>query len=203
MYYPDTHPVKYLLTATGAAFTPKPENETGFAKELAIAMDPLETSMEVTMRIKNIKHYDQEFSVWGLTVCAQNGTAVIPMNTNDTDLLSNRVLSIWPYTDMSDERIRFSKTHLTVHQDPDVKEPLKLGLDLNDGCVFYHLGEDVFCKQYRTHHDTLYYPDGGCSFETYANDQFIELESLSPLKTVAPGESAILTELWSLEHKDR
>ena len=59
-YYPDTHPVKYILTATGAAFTPKPENETGFAKELAIAMDPEEASMEVTMRIKNIKHNRHE-----------------------------------------------------------------------------------------------------------------------------------------------
>lgn len=198
-YYPDTRPVEYTLTKTGAVFTPKPENETGFAKELAIAMDPAEASMEVTMHIKNIKHYNQEFAVWGLTVCAQGGTAVIPMNTKDTELLPNRLISVWPYTDLSDPRIRFGKEYITVKQDPTVEAPLKLGVDLGEGYVEYHLGDDVFKKQYRTSHDTLYYPDNGCSFETYANDQFIELESLGELKTVKPGESAVLTEIWTIE----
>lgn len=198
-YYPDTRPVEYTLTATGAVFEPTSELEVGLAKELTVSMDAHEASMEVRMSVKNITHHNQEYAVWGLTVCAQGGTAVIPMNTKDTELLPNRLISVWPYTDLSDPRIRFGKEYITVKQDPTVEAPLKLGVDLGEGYVEYHLGDDVFKKQYRTSHDTLYYPDNGCSFETYANDQFIELESLGELKTVKPGESAVLTEIWTIE----
>ena len=167
--------------------------------ENIFVMDADRASMEVTMRVRNASHHNQEFSVWGLTVCAQGGTAIIPMNTNNTDLLPNRLISVWPYTDLGDSRIRFENTQITVQQDPTITAPLKLGVDLGKGYVEYHLGEDVFKKQYRTRHDTQYYPDGGCSFETYANDQFIELESLGELKTVKPGETSVLTEIWTIE----
>ena len=40
--------------------------------------------------------------------------------------------------------------------------------------------------------------DGGCSFETYTNDSMIEVESLSELKTVKPGETVTHTESWAL-----
>lgn len=199
-YYPDTEPVSYSLHNNGAVFTPKPETETGLAKQLEIDMDPTQAIMKVTMRVRNISDHDKTFSVWGLTVCAQGGVAIIPMNTEDTDLLPNRTLSIWPYTDMTDPRIRFDKDTLYVRQDPHMVQPLKLGLNLTEGCVRYECEDVIFQKCYETCHPDGMYPDGGCSFETYANDQFIELESLSKLKAVKPDEIAELTETWSL-HK--
>ena len=49
-----------------------------------------------------------------------------------------------------------------------------------------------------TTYPTHRYPDGGCAFETYTNENMIEVESLSELKTVKAGETAVLTESWSL-----
>ena len=42
------------------------------------------------------------------------------------------------------------------------------------------------------------YPDLGCNFETFTNNEMLEIESLSPLKTLAPGESVSHTEHWYL-----
>ena len=42
------------------------------------------------------------------------------------------------------------------------------------------------------------YPDGGCSFETYTCKNFLEMESLGELATVAPGESVDHVEHWEL-----
>ncbi len=196
-YYPDGDPVQYQLTDTGAVFTPNSETENGFAKQLEIRMAEAGTDMEVEMRIQNISEQSKTFSIWGLTVSAQGGDLIVPLNTNDTGLLSNRHIAVWPYTDLRDPRITFGNRYVTVHQDRTATTPLKLGFDLNGGTVYYVLNGEIFRKQFPTEHPKDY-PDGGCSFETYTNNEFIEVESLSPLKSVAAGETVSLCEKWSL-----
>ena len=201
-YYPDCDTVKYTTTETGAVFMPKPETENGVAKTLEIKMDPDDTNMQVIMKVKNISNENKKFAIWGLTVSEKNGTVIIPMNTNNTGLLHNRSVSVWPYTDMSDERIYWGKRYVTVKHNPDAQNPLKLGFDLNDGTVYYVLGDDVFCKKYDTRHPDAEYPDAGCSFETYSCAVFTEVESLGELKTVKPDEVSTHIESWSLCKKN-
>ncbi len=200
-YYPDMDPVAFEITGDGAVFTPKPETENGVAKTMEIKMDPDDANMQVIMRVKNISDAKKQFAVWGLSVSAAGGTLIIPMNTNDTGLLSNRIISVWPYTDMSDDRIYWGKKYVTVRQDTAATQPLKLGFDLNGGQVFYLLGNEIFRKAYNTNHPCGNYPDGGCSFETYTNNAMIEIESLGELQEVLPGGESVSTENWSLLSK--
>ncbi len=197
-YYPDDCKVEYEKTDCGVVFTPKAEAENGVAKQLEIKMNKDTADMQVTMRVKNISKKSIEFAIWGLSVSNQGGTLIIPMNDNDTGLLSNRIVSVWPYTDMSDNRIYWGKKYVTLHQDTNATSPIKLGFDLNKGTVYYVLGDDIFRKSYATYHPTSKYPDGGCSFETYTNNLFIEVESLGELKEVKPNETSEHTENWSL-----
>ena len=197
-YYPDLEAVAYEKTEYGAVFTPNPEKENGVAKSLEIKMDSDDTNMQITMRVQNISDKPKDFAVWGLSVSEKGGTLVIPMNENDTGLLPNRIVSVWPYTDMSNDRIYFGDRYVTLRQDEKYTKPIKLGFDLNCGTVYYCLGDDIFRKSYDTNHPSGKYPDGGCSFETYTNENMIEVESLGELKTVAPGETSSLTESWSL-----
>lgn len=200
-YYPDQDAVRYELTPSGAIFTPNAEVENGVQKSLEIKMDPDDTNMYVTMSVTNISKSTKEFSLWGLTVSAVNGTLIIPMNDNETGLLANRNISVWSYTDLSDSRLHFGKRYVTLAQNPDISQALKLGFDLNDAEVYYCLGEDVFRKKYETNHKAECYPDNNCSFETYTCDGFLEIESLSPLKQVKSGDVLTLTEHWSLHKK--
>lgn len=200
-YAPDNVPIKYEITENGAVFTPDPELPNGIAKQLEISMSETDASMNVIMRVKNISNEDKDFAIWGLTVSERTGTIIVPMNTNDTGLLSNRIVSVWPYTDMSDSRIYWGKKYVTVKQDTTATQPLKLGFDINGGKVYYLLNDELYCKSYETKHPTALYPDGGCSFETYTNNEFIEIESLGELKTVKPNESSELVETWTLQKK--
>lgn len=199
-YNPDNYEVKYEITADGAVFTPKAETANGVQKYLVIKMYD-DCKMDVTMKVTNISGEEKEFSIWGLSVSATGGTAIIPMNTNDTGLLSNRVIAVWPYTDLSDDRIFYGKRYITLRQDKTAATPVKLGFDINTGKVHYLLGDEVFTKAYETLHPTAKYPDGGVSFETYNCGNFIELESLGELKVVKPNETSVLTETWTLEKK--
>ena len=200
-YYPDLTPVKYEITESGAIFTPDAETENGVQKQLEIKMDPDDTNMHVTMRVKNIANAMQEFSIWGLTVSATGGTLIIPMNDNDTGLLANRNISVWPYTNLADSRLHFGNHYVTLHQDTNEIRALKLGFDLNNAEAYYCLGEDIFRKTYETYHPHEKYPDNNCSFETYTCATFIEVESLSPLKKVMPNDTVSMTEHWSLHKK--
>ena len=199
-YYPDMEPVAYEIIENGAIFTPNPEIENGFAKSLTVQMDADDANMQVKMTVKNISDQDQTFAVWGLSVSNAGGTLIIPMNTNDTGLLSNRIISVWPYTNMSDDRLYWGDRYITLRQDVAPK-PIKIGLDLNCGQVYYVNRNDIFCKSHHTNHPNGVYPDGGCSFETYTNQNMIEVETLSELKTVKPGGFNELVESWSLIKK--
>ena len=42
------------------------------------------------------------------------------------------------------------------------------------------------------------YPDFGCSFETFTNNEFLEVETLGPLTKVTPGKTVELVEHWGL-----
>ena len=196
-YYPDLDPVAYTVSSNGAIFTPPAETENGMQKILEVKMDPDDTNMQVVMTVKNICDKDLDFAIWGLSVCAKHGNLIIPMNDNDTGLLANRNMSIWPYTDLSNDRIYFGKRYVTVRQDVNMG-PMKLGFDLNRGTAYYVLNDEVFCKHHDTNHPCGRYPDNNCSFETYTNQVFIEVESLSEQKVVKPNDKIELTESWSL-----
>lgn len=200
-YYPDLTPVKYEITADGAIFTPDAELETGFQKQLCIRLDPDDANMQVSMRVTNISDAEKEFAVWGLTVSATGGTLIVPMNDNDTGLLANRNISVWPYTNLSDSRLHFGERYVTLRQDTGISRALKLGFDLNQAEAYYCLGDDIFRKAFETYHPNEKYPDNNCSFETYTCATFLENESLSPLKKVPAGETLSLTEHWSLHKK--
>ncbi len=197
-YTPDDKPVEYETTTDGAIFTPQPDTEIGVQKTLEIKMDPDDANIQVDMQIKNISDADKEFAVWSLSVCTDGGTLIIPMNTNDTGLLPNRIISVWPYTDMNNDRLYWGQKYITVKQDVTAEKPIKIGVDLNCGTAYYVLNDDILCKNYETNHPDGIYPDGGCSFETYTNDVMLEFETLSELKNIKPGETNSLCERWTL-----
>lgn len=42
------------------------------------------------------------------------------------------------------------------------------------------------------------YPDGGCNVESFTNESFLEIETLGPLTTLAPGKTISHVERWYL-----
>ena len=61
----------------------------------------------------------------------------------------------------------------------------------------YLNGGTLFVKRF-TFQEGKPYPDQGCSFETFTNEDMLEIESLGPLVKLAPGDSVELLERWEL-----
>ena len=164
-----------------------------------IGIQLAENSPRVTLRhvVTNESENPITVSAWALTVLAPGGLQIIPqppLGEHPRDLQPNRGMVIWPYTDLSDARLTFGRQFWMLRQAEDYP-PIKFGLAHRENWIAYVLADSVFIKTF-PYQDGVEYPDGGCNFETFSNGEMIEIESLSPLTHLAPGESVTHSEDW-------
>ena len=65
------------------------------------------------------------------------------------------------------------------------------------GAVGYLNGGTLFVKRFGLEPGKAY-PDHGCNFETFTNEDMLECESLGPLVDLAPGQQVEHVEHWDL-----
>lgn len=203
-YALDNVPVHVVLGADTIELTEPVEKETGFQKTMRIRLAATGSEVEVIHSIKNTNGSARKIASWALTMMAPGGTAVTgfpPRGTHPKMLLPTNPLVMWGYTNFSDPRWRFTEKYLILRQDPKATLPVKVGLWNKDTWEAYLLGTDLFVKSTTALAGPEAYPDMGCSLETFTNADFLEMETLGPLQSVAPGQSIGHTEHWSL-HKN-
>lgn len=196
-YYPDNNKVVYAVSDGKAVFRPMVQDVTGYQIELAIKMSETEPSVEIEHVLSNMSSTQKEGAIWGLSVMDQNGVVFMPYAKEDTGLLANRFLSIWPYTDMKDDRLFFDSDFVAIRQNPNTDKKVKIGMNNTSGRLAYFNHDTLFIKDYE-HIPGAIYPDNGVSSEIYTDNRIIEVESLSPLYKIAPGESITHIERWTL-----
>jgi hypothetical protein len=206
-YVPDNGPVAWRRVPGGARLTPPPDARFGLEKSIAIVLDPSGTRVTVSHRIRNRARRATRLAAWALSVMAAGGTAAIPLaqaaphpppeRATAADFGPKEALVLWPYFSFHDARWIFGDRYLRVRHDPGARSSTKLGLSLLSGHAAYFAAGDLFVKSV-PHQPGARYPDRGCNFECYADGAFLELETLSPLVTLAPGRSIVHRETWRL-----
>jgi hypothetical protein len=197
---PDNVPVQITATATGVIALEPVEPSTGLQKEIAVEMANTGSRVTVTHRIHNRTLFPLEFAPWALTMMAPGGTAITgfpPRGKHPQVLAATNPLVMWAYTDLSDPRWRFTKKYMTLRQDPKATDPQKLGHFNPKTWAAYLLNGELFLKQTEADPSKTY-PDFGCSFETFTNADFLEMETLGPMTKVPPGGDVTHVERWSL-----
>jgi hypothetical protein len=197
---PDNVAVEIQTTATGLIAREPVEPLTKLQKEIEVRMAESGTGMTVIHRITNRGLFPLRFSAWALTMMAPGGVAVSgfpPRGKHPINLEATNPLVMWAYTNLADPRWKFTKKYLTLRQDPNDAEAQKLGMFNAETWAAYLLNGEAFVK--RTKADAAKtYPDFGCSFETFTNNEFLEIETLGPMTEVQPGQRVEHTEHWML-----
>jgi hypothetical protein len=200
-YALDNGPVRATFRDDSIELTQGVELETSLEKTMVVQLSP--DGVRVTHRIKNAGSKTRILAPWALTMMAPGGVGITkfpPRGTHPENLAPTNPLILWAFTDLSDPRWTFTKTYLILRQDPDNAAPQKIGHFNEKTMGAYLLGSDLFVK--RTDADaSKTYADFGASYETFTNEAFLELETLGPLESVAPGASVEHVERWSL-HSD-
>ncbi len=198
-YYPDNAPVDVQIDGRTLRLIPPLETTTGIQKEIALTLIGDEPHLEVRHVLENRGLWPVELAPWALTVLGLGGLAILPQSqwVPPDGLLPNRVLVLWPYTDLRDPRVVWGTGYVLLRQDPDTAQPFKVGLNATAGWAAYYRQNLLFVKCFDYDPDA-FYPDNGCSVESYTNDRFLELETLGPLELLEPGDSVEHVEHWFL-----
>lgn len=196
-YYPDNEPVQCREIANGVELIAPVQRVNEVQYRFEITMNDDKPKLNIKHFVTNVGVSTRNNAIWCLTVLGKGGLEVIPQPQYDTGLLANRVLSLWPYSDMSDERVYWGKKYITLKQDKDISSAFKFGINNIRNWVAYFNHDSLFIKKYQTNPDGKY-PDYGCSFETYTNNHFLEMESLSEITDITPGSTLYHFEEWEL-----
>jgi hypothetical protein len=198
-YFPDNSPVSHTLLPNGVRLENAATEPWHIRKTLTITLAEETSAVTLEHRATNEGRTPATLATWGITVMEAGGLEIIPrppQGQHPRDLRPNRLHVLWPYTDTADERWRWGREFITLRQTAH-SSPTKLGLRHEMKWVGYLTRHALFMKVIRFEEGATY-PDFGCNFETFSNAQMLEIEALSPLRTLAPGESVGHSESWRL-----
>ena len=200
----DNSPVAHELIGTrGVRLTQPVEPKTHVQKQLVVTLDEHGTGVSVENRLTNRGTVPMQLATWGLTIMNGGGTAILPQEPfkrHEDEFLPARPLVLWHYTDLADPRWQHGPRFLRLQGDATKSTPQKVGIGNRLGWVAYAREGLLFVKR-APFDPKATYTDMGCNFEVYTEAAFFEVESLGPLVTVKPGETASHTERWHLFDK--
>jgi hypothetical protein len=201
-YAPDNSPVEYFAENDfNVRFVQPLENETQTQKEIVLTIGEKGSEATVEHRITNRGAAEIEIAAWALTIMRGGGEAIIPNESfkpySGENLLPVRSAAFWSYTDLTDSRWHIEKDFIRLSVDENKPEPQKIGVLNRQGWTAYARRELLFVKRFDFVENAAY-PDMNSNTEIYTAGSFVEVESLSPLRRLAPGESLAYAELWQL-----
>jgi hypothetical protein len=205
-YALDNGPVQFKEIEPGLVrLTPGPDTEFGIQKEIDVHLPAHGSRVRVVHRLTNTGDKPARLAPWPISVMAPGGIEIIPLPTKKPhpgsaknartpeDFGPNQTMVLWPYFDYKDPRWTFGSRYLTLRQGK--RGPTKLGLAHRLGWVGYLNGGTLFVKRFG-YETGKPYPDRGCNFETFTNEDMLEIESLGPLVRLAPGAKVEMVEEW-------
>jgi hypothetical protein len=201
-YFPDNFPVEIAQHDGFVRVVQPTETTTGIQKEIDLRLSPDDAHVQVTHRLRNTNLWAVELATWALSVMAQGGAAIVPLpprGSHEENLLPTHTFTMWAYTDMSDPRWTWGEKYVLLRQDPQASKDQKMGAMVQDGWAAYVRNDHLLVKK-SAYVAGARYPDWGCSVEIFTNADALEVETLSPLVKLQPGEAVEHVEHWFLFH---
>jgi hypothetical protein len=200
-YVPDNDPVHWEKIENGIRVTNKVQNWVQIKKEMEITLSPAGSKVRILHRLINKNAWQVELAIWSLTVMAPGGKEIIPQPQNKSHFSDGfkgaRVIALWSYSKMNDPRVYWGDKYITLQQDKNISANIKFGISNEDGWGAYINNNHLFVKKY-SHDRNAKYPDGGVSYETFASDSILEMETLTPIILLEPDKEATHIEEWKL-----
>lgn len=203
-YAPDNQAVEYFYDEqkNSIRLVQAVETVTRTRKELVIMLDEKGSGACVRHKITNLDDREIEIAAWALTIMRGGGEVLIPNEPfapySGETLLPVRNLTVWSYTDLSDSRWKFDREFIRLKVDGQKEQPQKIGVLNKSGWVKYQLEDVSFTKKFE-YFENAVYPDMNSNTEIYCAGDFIEIETLSPVKKLAANSTVEHQEYWELD----
>lgn len=166
---------------------------SGLEKEISFLLN--ENCVELTHRVTWHGKEPIELAPWAITQLRLGSLGILPQSDSD-GLLPNRNLVLWSYSHVNDERLELYDDLILI-RGCKREQAFKIGNKNSYGWIACLLGNALFVKRFAVNNPDQY-PDMGCNAEAYVKDSCLELETLGPLTTLRPKESATHKEVWEV-----
>jgi hypothetical protein len=189
-YRSDDDPCSLSRLGDGIHVEGRPDG-AGFSK--AITITGSSEGWLVDHRITNHGRTGAKIAPWAISQFRPGGRVTLALELPSAGLQANRAVAWWPYTDPADPRIRIGTDAVEIEARQGAA--MKIGVVGASGWARYGLANATVTV--RTSVDPLAsYPDLGAAIQAYVCDRFCEVETLGPLRVVAPGGSITHREEW-------
>lgn len=208
-YYPDNAPVEHTEVMPGTVrFIPPMEKPYGIQKEMEVRLAEKGSAVHVLLRVTNTGDEPTTLAPWGPTVMAPGGEEIIPLPPkkphpghvsnaqSPADYAPNQLYAVWPFLDFTDPRWTFGSRYIRLRHDPS-RSPTKLGIAHRLGWIAYLNAGQLFVMRV-VYDESANYPDFGGNYQTFTNEDMLEMEPIGGLITLEPGKSAELGVDWEL-----
>src|SRR4029078_454048 len=180
---------------------PPLETATNLQKEMTVTIVASGTAVTIDHKITNRGREEIEIAAWALTIMRPGGEVIIPNEPfkpySPETLLPVRSIALWSYADFTDPRWKFEKEQMRLRVDEKVNTQQKIGVLNRQGWAGYAWEDLSFIKSFDFTEDAAY-PDMNSNMEVYTDGGFVEIETLSPLNKLAPGDAVHHHEHWEL-----
>jgi hypothetical protein len=201
-YLPDDETLTVKALKKGALFIQPIEKKTGLQKSIQVELLKNDT-VKVTHVLKNRSKKFIKRAAWAVTMLPPGGYGVLPLlpkgDHAKQDLLPNYILIPWSFTNLASKVWDFKTDFIGINVNL-ANRPEKLGISQYPGWSAYWNKNSAFVKYSKPLKNSAY-TDLGSSFETFTNGNMFELETLSPIRELKPGQKIIHTEFWTVLSK--
>ena len=202
-YYPDNDPVDYEWIENGVRVTKPAHPNVHIESVIEITLEEGSVKANILHTLINRGEWPIKTACWCPTNMKPGGLMVLPFSIAPSSFYDGakgiRKLVLWPYCSMDDHRIKWGNHYVIVKHEEGNTVQTKFAIENKDGWSAYFNHDNLFIKRFEYTPDAEY-PEGGGNSVTFMIEFMHEIESLSPMKVIAPDESMQHTETWEL-HK--
>lgn len=195
-YRPDDAPVTVTEIPGGLDLAGAPDPVQGVAKRIRVTI--ADGAVHLEHEIRNVGSAPLETAAWAITQVPPAGEAWLPVTMGDLNgpWLPNRALVLWPYSAVGDPRLILGDDIVRVRGVAGAPGRVKIGTQRQRGWIAWRDGGTLLLVE--TAEEAGTFGDMGASLQCYSCGDFVELETLGPVVTLAPGASVTHRQRWRL-----
>jgi hypothetical protein len=195
-YMPDNAPCR-AIEEHGGLLIVSPAAPDGLERAMRIAGASDGRGFELTHALRNTTCQGWTGALWAITGLAAAGRVVVPWGCGNnrwrTQMVRYLVQAGTPYANATSRQWQPAADHFAIEP---AAERGKIGLYSDRGWLALLRPDGTFVKHCPVVAPENACTDGGCNAEVYVGADYVELETLSPLTTLGPGEVLEHVERW-------
>lgn len=195
-YRPDDAPVTVTEVPGGVDLQGAADPVQGVAKRIRVVI--ADGAVHVEHEIRNTSDAPLETAPWAITQVPPRGEVWIPVGMGDRfgKWLPNRAIVLWPYSSVADPRLTLGDDIVVVRGVAGAAGRVKVGTQRSRGWIAWRDGGTLLLVEAAEEEGS--FGDMGASTQCYSCGDFVELETLGPVVTLAPGERTLHRLRWRI-----